>query len=77
MTNYIGAFAMNISKPWYLSRTIWASLVTVALSIGELAGLSVESLDAGALSEALVLAATALCGLVAILGRIRATDRIG
>ena len=29
------------TKPWYLSRTIWASVVTVAAAVGSLFGLPV------------------------------------
>ena len=68
---------MDASKPWYLSRTIWASLVTVALSLAGLAGLSVEDVDGPALADGLLQAVTAICGIVAILSRVRATDRIG
>ena len=68
---------MDASKPWYLSRTIWASLVTVALSLAALAGLSVGDVDGTALAEGLLQAVTAICGVVAILSRVRATDRIG
>lgn len=67
----------NELKPWYFSRTIVASLVTVALSLAGSAGLATEALDAGAISEALLQLVTAGAGIVAILGRIRAKDRIG
>jgi hypothetical protein len=39
---------MGDAKPWYLSRTIWASLVTVALSAAGLLGISVGEVDGGA-----------------------------
>ncbi len=68
---------MDGMKPWYLSRTIWASLVTVVLAIGGMAGLSVAEIDGGALTEAIVQGVTALAGIVAILGRLKATSRLG
>lgn len=68
---------MDASKPWYLSRTIWASLVTVALSLAGLAGLSVGNVDGPALADGLLQAVTAMCGVVAILSRVRARNRIG
>ena len=68
---------MEGSKPWYLSRTIWASLVTVALAAAGAAGAQVSGIDGGALADAIVQTLTALAGIVAILGRISATTRIG
>lgn len=67
---------MNDTKPWYLSRTIWASLVTVVAGVGGLFGLPVQDLDSQALAEILLQAVTAISGLVAILGRLRAVSRI-
>ena len=68
---------MMESKPWYLSRTIWASLVTVAAGLGGIFGLPVNEIDNGALVETLLQAITAVSGLTAIFGRLRATSRIG
>lgn len=68
---------MDDAKPWYLSRTIWASLVTVGTALAGLAGVSLEGLDDQALVETLLQAITALSGLVAILGRISARKTIG
>lgn len=68
---------MAETKPWYLSRTIWASLVTVASAAGGLLGLPVGEIDNQALAETLLQTITAVSGLVAILGRVSATSRIG
>lgn len=68
---------MDDAKPWYLSRTIWASLVTVLLAVAGMTGLPVTAVDGGALAEAIVQALTAILGVVAILGRLNATRRIG
>lgn len=67
---------MNGVKPWYLSRTIWASVVTVMTAMGAIFGLPVAQLDNAALTETLLQAITAVSGLIAILGRMRATTRI-
>ncbi|GHC69281.1 hypothetical protein [Limoniibacter endophyticus] len=67
----------NDLKPWYFSRTIVASLVTVVLSIAGSAGLATAALDADVISDALLQIVTAGAGIVAIFGRIRAKDRIG
>lgn len=68
---------MNETKSWYLSRTIWASLVTVCLAGASLLGLSVDGIDNATLTDMLLQAAAAIAGLVAIFGRLAAKDRIG
>lgn len=67
---------MITAKPWYLSRTIWASLITIATALAGLTGVPLDGLDNQALTDTLLQAITAVSGLVAILGRIDATDRI-
>ncbi|WEX07725.1 hypothetical protein [Chelativorans sp. AA-79] len=68
---------MTETKPWYLSRTIWASAVTVATAVGGLFGLPVAEIDGQTLTETLLQAITAISGLVAIFGRLSAETRIG
>lgn len=68
---------MTSLKPWYLSRTIWASVVTTLLGVAGLAGLPVGSIDNAALTDTLLQAITAFSGLVAIFGRLSAMERIG
>ena len=67
---------MTAEKPWYLSRTIWASLVTILAAAAGLVGLSVESVDQGLLTDSILQLVTAVSGLVAIVGRLRATSAI-
>lgn len=67
---------MTTTKPWYLSRTIWASAVTIAVSIGGLFGLPLGDIDGGALTDSLLQVLTAVCGLIALFGRVAATSRI-
>jgi len=67
---------MEQAKPWYLSRTIWASLVAVAASLAAMLGIAVDDADAGALADRLAQAVAALAAIVAILGRIFARSRI-
>lgn len=68
---------MDIVKPWYLSRTVWASLVTILAAAGSLLGLPLSEADGNALVDLLLQAITVLSGLVALFGRVRATSRIG
>lgn len=66
---------MTDSKPWYLSRTVWAAIVTIVAAVLGLFGQ--DELDQAATAEALLQAATAIAGVVALLGRLVATTRIG
>ena len=68
---------MTDSKPWYLSRTIWASLITIVTAAAGILGLPVAGIDNQALTETLLQAVTAISGLVAIFGRLEASSRIG
>ena len=68
---------MTTAKPWYLSRTIWASLVTIVTAFAGLTGVPIEGIDNSALTETILQAITAVSGLVAIFGRLSAKDRIG
>jgi hypothetical protein len=68
---------MTDSKPWYLSRTIWASLITIVTAAAGIVGVPVAGLDNAALTDTLLQAVTAISGLVAIFGRLGANSRIG
>ncbi len=68
---------MNETKPWYLSRTIWAAIVTVLTAGAGLLRLPVDGVDNGALVDAVLQAVTAIAGVVALLGRLDARERIG
>lgn len=68
---------MEDSKPWYLSRTIWASLVTIGCAAAGILGVPVGDEEGAQLTEAILSAVTAVSGLVAIFGRLAAKDRIG
>lgn len=68
---------MTASKPWYLSRTIWASVITIVTGAAGLTGLPLDGLDNSALADTLLQAISAISGLVAIFGRLAAKHRIG
>ena len=68
---------MEAAKPWYLSRTIWASLVTIVTATAGLIGVPVAGIDNVALTDTILQAVSALAGLVAIFGRLSATNKIG
>ena len=68
---------MTASKPWYLSRTIWASIITVLTGAAGVTGLPLDGLDDPALTDTLLQAVSAISGLIAIFGRLSAKHRIG
>lgn len=68
---------MITTKPWYLSRTIWASIVTILTGAAGLMGLPLDGLDGSALTDTLLQAVSAISGLVAVFGRLSAKERIG
>lgn len=68
---------MTTAKPWYLSKTIWASIVGVASTLAGMTGLPVGNVDNAALTDLILQAVTAISGLVAIFGRLSADERIG
>lgn len=67
---------MDIEKPWYSSRTIWASIITVASAGAAAFGVPVDSVDGAMLTDTVLQAVAAISGLVAIFGRLAATTRI-
>lgn len=68
---------MDGAKPWFRSRTIWASLVTVAAALAALSGIAVGEADQALLTETILQAVTAIGGIVALVGRLVAKSRIG
>lgn len=68
---------MEPHKPWYLSRTIWASIVVVVATLAGALGVAIEDADADVLTDAILQVVTALAGLIAIFGRLAARSRIG
>ena len=68
---------MDAKKPWYLSRTVWASIVTVLAAGAGLVGLPLAESEHEAVAETLLQLATAAAGAVALYGRLSARNRIG
>lgn len=68
---------MDVFKPWYLSRTIWASAIAVVATVAGALGFPLEASDVAALPDAILQAVAAIAGVIAIMGRISARNRIG
>jgi hypothetical protein len=67
---------MDAIKPWYLSRTIWASIVTIAMSFAGLFGFSTAGLDSSSLTDTLLQAISGVAGIAAIVARLFATHQV-
>lgn len=67
---------MEVFKPWYLSRTIWASAIAVVATLASAIGFPLDATDVAALPDAVHQAVAAVAGVVAILGRLSASMRI-
>jgi hypothetical protein len=68
---------MDAFKPWYFSRTIWASAIAVIATLANALGFPLDAADASALPDAILQAIAAVAGVVAILARLSASMRIG
>lgn len=62
-------------KSWWQSRTIWASVVVVLVSVLGLFGIGVSA-EQEAITDTIYAIVTALAGAVAVWGRLRATTRL-
>ena len=68
---------MTDVKPWYRSRTVWASVVAMLAAFCNLAGEPAGAFADPALVDAILQLVTALAGFVALMGRVVARSRIG
>jgi len=68
---------MSNAKPWYLSKTVWASIVTIGTAVSGMIGIPAGVIANSALTDTIFQAVTAISGLVAIFGRLSATSQIG
>ena len=64
-------------KEWYKSKTVWGGLIAVGAAAAGAFGIVVDEGAQDQLAEVMVLGATAVGGLVAVLGRVKATKKIG
>ena len=67
---------MDAIKPWYLSRTIWASIVTIVLSVAGVFGFSTGGIDSSSLTDTLLQAISGVAGIAAVVARLFATHQL-
>ncbi|MEM5494008.1 hypothetical protein [Hoeflea sp. AS16] len=68
---------MTDMKPWWQSKTLWGAVVTIVSAVLGLTGLDLAEADREALTGLLTSLGAGLGGVIAIMGRIRARNRIG
>jgi len=68
---------MGITKRWYKSKTIWASIVTVGAAVAGFFGYGINVNTQGVIVNNITAAITAIGGILSIIGRIVADKRIG
>jgi len=68
---------MTDIKPWWQSKTLWGAIVTIASATLGLLGYDLAETDREALTGFLTSLGAALGGLIAIVGRVKAKNRIG
>lgn len=64
-------------KPWWKSKTIWAALGVFVMTIAPELGIGIDSDEAAGIGGAVGDIATGALALFAIIGRLRAKQRIG
>lgn len=64
-------------KPWWQSRTIWGVLVSLAGGLAALLGREFTTADQEQLLEALSAIAIAAGSILAIIGRVKASKKLG
>lgn len=67
---------MADNKPWYLSKTIWAALISIIATVAAFFGITIDDSLHESLSAGLLQLVTAIAGIVAIFGRISASAKI-
>ncbi|WP_082376384.1 hypothetical protein [Ahrensia marina] len=67
---------MTDNKPWYLSKTIWAALISIIATVAAFFGVTIDDSLRESLSVGLLQLVTAIAGIVAIFGRISASAKI-
>jgi hypothetical protein len=68
---------MTNIKPWWQSKTMWGAIMTIASATLGVLGYDIGDAEREAMTGVLTSLGAAIGGLVAIIGRIKARNRIG
>ena len=67
---------MKNTKPWWQSKTVWASIVTLLAGIASLAGVSLDATLQDELAILITAMAEIVSGAIALFGRMQAQTRL-
>ena len=67
---------MDETKSWYMSKSVWGGLVAVAAAGLAAFGYTVGADEQSALTDIVVAVAGGIGGLIAIVGRVKATKQV-
>jgi hypothetical protein len=67
---------MNNTKPWWQSKTVWASIMAMLAGMASLAGVSLDATLQDELANLITAAAEVASGAVAIFGRVQAQAQL-
>lgn len=65
------------NKSIWASTTVWGGIVALLAGIAAIFGVTISEADQSILAEALLGISSAIGGIIAIWGRVRATKQIG
>jgi len=69
---------MEDNKPWYASKGVWGSLVAMGAGIaGAIWGVSVTDADQATIVSSITAIAGAVGGIIALIGRLKASKKVG
>lgn len=68
---------MDGNQPWYASKTVWGGIVALLAGVAAAFGYVVDEAVQVDTATAITAFASAIGGLVAVYGRIKATKKIG
>lgn len=68
---------MGDTKPFWMSKVVWSGIIIIIASFVNGAGYVMDEITQTEIVELIMTVITGLAGLVAIVGRIRATKMIG
>ena len=67
---------MDEIKPWYLSRTVWASVVAILAGACGVVGVPSEVVADPELVDAILRVVAAVAAIVSLFGRLKAKSRL-
>lgn len=67
---------MDETKPWYLSRTVWGALIAIAASVGGAFGIMLGEVEQSTLTDAILQIVGAAGAVVALYGRLAASQTL-